>query len=188
MGARQERGEAWRRGRPHHSDTAPVQPLGRRRDPRGLRTSLYRQVGATLVATARGANGHRRHLISGAGSDRRRHHTLLRHGQRRGPPSLPQASPCWPSAGRSPAPPPGHGVDIDLLTRGAGFGYIGSTVTSLIYASFTFILFAIEASIMSTALEMAPRPAALGRLCRLDASGDPTGHTTASPGSAASRS
>ncbi len=48
-----------------------------------------------------------------------------------------------------------HGVDIDLLTRGAGFGYIGSTVTSLIYASFTFILFAIEASIMSSALELA---------------------------------
>ena len=48
-----------------------------------------------------------------------------------------------------------YGVDIDLLTRGAGFGYIGSTVTSLIYASFTFILFAIEASIMSSALEYA---------------------------------
>ncbi|MDQ0473012.1 ATP-binding protein [Labrys wisconsinensis] len=47
-----------------------------------------------------------------------------------------------------------HGLDIDLLTRGAGFGYIGSTVTSLIYATFTFILFAIEASIMSTALEL----------------------------------
>ena len=47
-----------------------------------------------------------------------------------------------------------HGVDIDLLTRGAGFGYIGSTVTSLIYASFTFILFAIEASIMTGALEL----------------------------------
>ena len=47
-----------------------------------------------------------------------------------------------------------YGVDIDLLTRGAGFGYIGSTVTSLIYASFTFILFAIEASIMSSALEL----------------------------------
>jgi signal transduction histidine kinase/DNA-binding NarL/FixJ family response regulator len=45
-----------------------------------------------------------------------------------------------------------YGVDIDLLTRGAGFGYIGSTITSLIYASFTFLLFAIEASIMSTAL------------------------------------
>ena len=48
-----------------------------------------------------------------------------------------------------------HGVDIDLLTRGASFGYIGSTVTSLIYASFTFMLFAIEASIMSAALELA---------------------------------
>ena len=48
-----------------------------------------------------------------------------------------------------------HGVDIDLLTRGAGFGYIGSTITSLIYASFTFMLFAIEASIMTGALEIA---------------------------------
>ncbi|UUP16679.1 hybrid sensor histidine kinase/response regulator [Nitratireductor thuwali] len=48
-----------------------------------------------------------------------------------------------------------HGLDIDLLTRGAGFGYIGSTITSLVYASFTFILFAIEASIMSSALALA---------------------------------
>ena len=46
------------------------------------------------------------------------------------------------------------GVDIDLLTRGAGFGYIGSTVTSLIYASFTYLFFAIEAAIMALALEM----------------------------------
>ncbi len=45
-----------------------------------------------------------------------------------------------------------NGVDVDLLTRGAGFGYIGSTITSLIYASFTFILFSIEASIMSAAI------------------------------------
>ena len=30
-----------------------------------------------------------------------------------------------------------HGLDMDLLTRGAGFGYIGSTITSLIYASFS---------------------------------------------------
>ncbi len=53
------------------------------------------------------------------------------------------------------------GIDIDLLTRGAGFGYIGSTITSLIYASFTFIFFAIEAVIMASALEMClgiPRP------------------------------
>jgi signal transduction histidine kinase/ActR/RegA family two-component response regulator len=47
-----------------------------------------------------------------------------------------------------------YGVDIDLLTRGAGFGYIGSTITSLIYASFTFIFFAIEAAIMAQALEL----------------------------------
>ena len=46
------------------------------------------------------------------------------------------------------------GIDIDLLTRGAGFGYIGSTITSLIYASFTFIFFAIEAVILASALEM----------------------------------
>ncbi len=44
------------------------------------------------------------------------------------------------------------GVDIDLLTRGAGFGYIGSTITSLIYASFTFIFFAIEAAILASML------------------------------------
>lgn len=47
-----------------------------------------------------------------------------------------------------------YGVDIDLLSRGAGFGYIGSTLTSLIYASFTFIFFAIEAAIMAKALEI----------------------------------
>ena len=47
-----------------------------------------------------------------------------------------------------------YGVDIDLLTRGAGFGYMGSTVTSLIYASFTFLLFSIEATILSVALGM----------------------------------
>jgi len=47
-----------------------------------------------------------------------------------------------------------YGVDIDLLSRGASFGYIGSTITSLIYASFTFIFFALEAAIMSLALEL----------------------------------
>ncbi len=46
-----------------------------------------------------------------------------------------------------------YGVDIDLLTRGAGFGYIGSTLTSLIYASFTFIFFAIEAVILASILQ-----------------------------------
>ncbi|KAM3102922.1 ATP-binding protein [Phormidesmis sp. 146-12] len=47
-----------------------------------------------------------------------------------------------------------YNIDMDLLTRGAGFGYIGSTITSLIYASFTFIFFAIEAVIMAQALEL----------------------------------
>ncbi len=47
------------------------------------------------------------------------------------------------------------GVDMDLLTRGAGFGYLGSTITSLIYASFTFIFFALEAAVMAYALELA---------------------------------
>ena len=47
-----------------------------------------------------------------------------------------------------------YGLDIDLLTRGAGFGYIGSTITSLIYASFTFIFFALESAIMAKALNM----------------------------------
>jgi signal transduction histidine kinase/CheY-like chemotaxis protein len=47
-----------------------------------------------------------------------------------------------------------HGLDIDLLTRGAGFGYLGSTITSLIYATFTFIFFAIEAAILASAMEV----------------------------------
>ena len=68
-----------------------------------------------------------------------------------------------------------YGVDMDLLTRGAGFGYIGSTITSLIYASFTFIFFALEAAIMAYALELALRhPAGLG-LPGLRAGGDPAG-------------
>lgn len=43
-------------------------------------------------------------------------------------------------------------IDMDLLTRGAGFGYLGSTVTSLIYASFTFIYFSLEGAIMGQAI------------------------------------
>lgn len=47
-----------------------------------------------------------------------------------------------------------YGLDMDLLTRGASFGYIGSTISSFVYASFTFILFALEAAIMAYALEL----------------------------------
>jgi hypothetical protein len=64
---------------------------------------------------------------------------------------------------------------MDLLTRGAGFGYIGSTLTSLIYASFTFIFFALEAAVMAYALELALGiPPHLG-LPGLRAGGDPAG-------------
>ena len=47
-----------------------------------------------------------------------------------------------------------YNIDMDLLARGAGFGYIGSTITSLIYASFTFIFFALEAAIMALVFEL----------------------------------
>lgn len=47
-----------------------------------------------------------------------------------------------------------YNIDMDLLTRGAGFGYLGSTLTSLIYASFTFIFFALEGSIMAQAINL----------------------------------
>lgn len=45
-----------------------------------------------------------------------------------------------------------NNIDMDLLTRGAGFGYLGSTLTSLIYATFTFIFFAFEGAIMGQAI------------------------------------
>lgn len=47
-----------------------------------------------------------------------------------------------------------YNVDVDLLTRGAGFGYLGSTITSVIYASFTFIFFALEGSIMAQGFKL----------------------------------
>ncbi|HLI57123.1 MAG TPA: hypothetical protein VKY26_08855 [Actinomycetota bacterium] len=47
-----------------------------------------------------------------------------------------------------------YGVDMDLLTRGSGFGYLGSTFTSIVYASFCFIFFALEGSIMAQALKL----------------------------------
>ena len=80
-----------------------------------------------------------------------------------------------------------YGVDIDLLTRGAGFGYMGSTVTSLIYASFTFLLFAIEASIMSVALNLCSASRCGSRTCSSLSSIIPL-VTTASASSAGCRS
>ena len=44
------------------------------------------------------------------------------------------------------------GLSIDLLTRGTGFGYLGATINSLIFASFTLLLFAVDAGIMAAAV------------------------------------
>lgn len=46
-----------------------------------------------------------------------------------------------------------YNIDMDLLTRGADFGYIGSSLTSVIYASLCFIFFALEGAIMAQAFE-----------------------------------
>ncbi|MGW2171777.1 purine-cytosine permease family protein [Streptomyces sp. NPDC001705] len=46
-----------------------------------------------------------------------------------------------------------YNIDLDLITRGSGFGYYGSVLTSVIFASFTFIFFALEGSIMAQGLE-----------------------------------
>lgn len=45
-----------------------------------------------------------------------------------------------------------YNIDLDLITRGSGFGYYGSVLTSVIFASFTFIFFALEGSIMAQGL------------------------------------
>ncbi len=45
-----------------------------------------------------------------------------------------------------------YNLDLDLITRGAGFGYYGSVVTNVIFATFTFIFFALEGSIMAQGL------------------------------------
>jgi len=45
-----------------------------------------------------------------------------------------------------------YNIDLDLLTRGAGFGFYGSVLTSIIFATFTFIFFALEGSIMAQGL------------------------------------
>ncbi|MDR3662751.1 MAG: hypothetical protein P4L86_20610 [Mycobacterium sp.] len=48
-----------------------------------------------------------------------------------------------------------YNIDLDLVTRGSGFGYYGSVVTNVIFATFTFIFFALEGSIMAQGLKLA---------------------------------
>ncbi|RAG74223.1 hypothetical protein DN536_32075, partial [Burkholderia multivorans] len=54
-----------------------------------------------------------------------------------------------------------YNLDLDLITRGAGFRYYGSVITNIIFATFTFIFFALEGSIMAQGLYLGlgiPRP------------------------------
>jgi len=44
------------------------------------------------------------------------------------------------------------GLDSDLITRGSGFGYMGSALTSLIYTFNFLMFFAFEGTIMATAV------------------------------------
>ena len=54
-----------------------------------------------------------------------------------------------------------YNIDLDLITRGSGFGYYGSVITNIIFATYTFIFFALEGSIMAQGLEQGlgmPKP------------------------------
>jgi purine-cytosine permease-like protein len=48
-----------------------------------------------------------------------------------------------------------YNIDLDLIARGSGFGYYGSIITTIIFAGFTCIFFALEGAIMAQGLEMA---------------------------------
>ena len=61
-----------------------------------------------------------------------------------------------------------HGLDMDLLTRGAGFGYIGSTVTSLIYALSLIHIYAVADGLAATELDFFAIAAGLERVVLLD--------------------
>ncbi len=47
-----------------------------------------------------------------------------------------------------------YNLDLDLITRGSGFGYYGSVLTNVIFATFTFIFFALEGAIMAQGLRV----------------------------------
>lgn len=47
-----------------------------------------------------------------------------------------------------------YNIDLDLVTRGAGFGYCGSIITNIIMGSYTVIFFATEGAIMAQGLKL----------------------------------
>jgi purine-cytosine permease-like protein len=48
-----------------------------------------------------------------------------------------------------------YNLDLDLIARGSGFGYHGSAITTVIFAVFTCIFFALEGAIMGQGLHIA---------------------------------
>jgi purine-cytosine permease-like protein len=48
-----------------------------------------------------------------------------------------------------------YNLDLDLIARGSGFGYYGSIITTVVFAGFTCIFFALEGAIMAQGLEVA---------------------------------
>ncbi|GAA1999005.1 purine-cytosine permease family protein [Microbacterium pumilum] len=48
-----------------------------------------------------------------------------------------------------------YNIDLDLIARGSGFGYYGSSITTVIFAVFTCIFFALEGAIMAQGLHIA---------------------------------
>jgi purine-cytosine permease-like protein len=48
-----------------------------------------------------------------------------------------------------------YNLDLDLIARGSGFGYYGSIITTIVFAGFTCIFFALEGAIMAQGLEAA---------------------------------
>ena len=48
-----------------------------------------------------------------------------------------------------------YNLDLDLIARGSGFGYYGSIITTVIFAGFTCIFFALEGAIMAQGLQVA---------------------------------
>ena len=48
-----------------------------------------------------------------------------------------------------------YNLDLDLIARGSGFGYYGSMITTVVFAGFTCIFFALEGAIMAQGLQVA---------------------------------
>jgi purine-cytosine permease-like protein len=48
-----------------------------------------------------------------------------------------------------------YNLDLDLIARGSGFGYYGSSITTVIFAIFTCIFFALEGAIMAQGIQVA---------------------------------